>query len=330
MANQQINQYLYEQTTPDDGDWYDIDAYNGGNFLSKKISWATIKNSIIQASPNIYKADGILTGDRDVNLDSNFLRFRNGVTMFGGAGNSALSAVSLSKKNTGVNEYLRAWDDSNSSFWQIGSDQRFTYRTASGGFIAFGDETNGGTQLNNKWLSLHGDVALRSGKTFNYGDDYQISNNSNFLGYGIDALTLNNESGNSEFLNFLEFGDNSVIVSKRPDSNSSQTKNTTGLVFDSTYWNGASSDRKQAYIYSGYNDTVFNEFVIGFNFSDDYGVTTDSITTSLLIMSNANLSANTTAIGITFNNGTSNVIRRVEVGAADSAGTGYRALRIVN
>ena len=320
MSNQQINQYLDEQTNPNDGDWYDIDAYNGGTPLSKKISWATIKNSIIQSSPNIYKADGILTGDRDVNLDSNFLRFRNGVTMFGGAGNSALSAVSLSKKNTGVNEYLRAWDDSNSSFWQIGSDQRFTYRTASGGFIALGDETNGGTQLNSKWLSLHGDVALRSGKTFNFGDSNQITNDSNFLGFGIDVLAIAGSNGNHAYI----YDNNSlgVIALLRPNATSTTPLEESSFTLQCQRWNGTSSDNRIGSMVMEY----VNDFRLSFNF------TTDTLTyrDSLNIYDHLETNLNQTTLEVYFNDGVSVVNRRVVVGAADSAGTGYRTLRIAN
>ena len=328
MSNQQINQYLDEQTTPNDGDWYDIDAYNGGTPLSKKISWATIKNSIIQSSPNIYKADGILTGDRDVNLDSNFLRFRNGVTMFGGSGNSALSAVSLSKKNTGVNEYLRAWDDSNSSFWQIGSDQRFTYRTASGGFIALGDETNGGTQLNSKWLSLHGDVALRSGKTFNFGDSNQITNDSNFLGFGLDAISFKSDVNNINFFNIIDIGSSSSIVSVRPDATSSVTQQSSGFVFDASYWNGTTSVRKQSILGYSY-ESARASFATSFDFSNDYGLSSQGAT-SLAVFPISALNTEETTLTLSYDNGSSVATQTVTVGAINSGGTGYRVLRVPN
>ena len=80
MSNQQINQYQNEQITPNNEDWYDIDAYNGGVPLSKKIKFSTIKSAIILASPNIYKSDGTLTDERRLNHDGNELFHEGGKT----------------------------------------------------------------------------------------------------------------------------------------------------------------------------------------------------------------------------------------------------------
>lgn len=65
----QINNYPVEQGTMNDLDWLDIDAsLGGGNYESRKVSWATLKNEI--GAVNIGNSDLTITdtGFRDLKL----------------------------------------------------------------------------------------------------------------------------------------------------------------------------------------------------------------------------------------------------------------------
>ena len=65
MSDQNINGYQNEQTSLNDNDYFDIDAYLGiDGYESRKVKWATIKNSILNQTSNIYNSNGTLTGNR--------------------------------------------------------------------------------------------------------------------------------------------------------------------------------------------------------------------------------------------------------------------------
>ena len=51
MANQEIHNYVDEQITPEREDFLDIDAYNGGNPLSKKMKVGTLKDYVLKFTP---------------------------------------------------------------------------------------------------------------------------------------------------------------------------------------------------------------------------------------------------------------------------------------
>ena len=61
-----------------------------------------------------------------------------------------------------------------------------------------------------------------------------------------------------------------------------------------------------------------------------YGNTWKSVATNISVQYTAAVSANETCMLLLVNNGTTTALRRVSVGAADSAGTGFRALRVPN
>lgn len=61
-----INQYPNEAFQINDEDFYDVDYWNGLTYETRKISGATLKAALAALAPNIYSADGTLSGDRIV------------------------------------------------------------------------------------------------------------------------------------------------------------------------------------------------------------------------------------------------------------------------
>jgi len=79
MSDQNINGYQNEQTSLNDNDYFDIDAFLGvDNYESRKVKWVTIKNSLMNGVSNIYNSDGTLTGNRVVTQNNNSLSFTGG------------------------------------------------------------------------------------------------------------------------------------------------------------------------------------------------------------------------------------------------------------
>ena len=62
MSNNEIHDYVDEQTSPEREDFLDIDAYNGGSFLSKKMKVGTLKDYVLEYTPQPTTALSISSG----------------------------------------------------------------------------------------------------------------------------------------------------------------------------------------------------------------------------------------------------------------------------
>lgn len=81
MSDKQINGYAIERTTPQAGDFLDVDAdLGGGTYQSQKLKYSNLLGNILANATNVYKNDGDLTGNRDLNF--------NGYEWFLSGGNS--------------------------------------------------------------------------------------------------------------------------------------------------------------------------------------------------------------------------------------------------
>jgi len=81
-----IHEYANEAFQINDEDFYDVDFWNGASYESRKISGLTIKSILSALATNLYNSDGVLTGNRLVEVGNNILKFigddGSGITPF--------------------------------------------------------------------------------------------------------------------------------------------------------------------------------------------------------------------------------------------------------
>ena len=89
MSNNEIHNYINEQTTPTDGDFMDLDAdQGGGSYLSKKMTLSNLRKWLFKlVSQEVVE----YTGSGNV---GNFLRFNN-VFIFNCNGNTTITIPDL-------------------------------------------------------------------------------------------------------------------------------------------------------------------------------------------------------------------------------------------
>lgn len=195
----QINEYPVEQFTLNDSDWFDIDAFLGANYETRKVSWATIKSEI--GAENIGNANLTITdtGFRDLTLGGALPT--DGWRVLDTGGNPALEVLGDSKTNINSStENIAKFEnrkvdlnvindavDVGFSFYGIGSyrpELKIGSRNADKAYITNYDRGNPNTVISSAFQISHYSFAGDDGGKMNFNQTksaYGTFSGFNFL-----------------------------------------------------------------------------------------------------------------------------------------------------
>lgn len=136
----QINQYPNEQTTLDNEDLFDIDAFSvGPNYESKRVKWGTIKTQ----TQNLANTDLTQTDiERNYDVDGNSLKFNNADSIFFNFNNVGSLNHNINNGNAPFFGRVLAQEQQNGNINKFAfQDGSRAYRAWNNGTFWFGDDS---------------------------------------------------------------------------------------------------------------------------------------------------------------------------------------------